>query len=432
MIAQLLFAAMLVTAGVFFARQVGAIRRNIQKGMDTHRNDRRPDRIRRMLLVAFGQQKMFKKLTPAVLHAFVYVGFLVINIELIEIVIDGLTGTHRVLSFLGPGYDALMAINETLGFLVIIACIILFWRRNVMKVKRFTGVEMSRFPRLDANIILVTEVILMKALFWFNAADIALANMHGESLPGVFPVSSLYAGHLPQDEALLTFMRAAGWWIHIAGILAFLNYIPRSKHLHIIMAFPNTFFSKLEPVGKIANMEPITHEVKGMLDPSYQPPAGHQAPMRFGAKDIMDLTWKQLMDAYACTECGRCTDQCPANITGKLLSPRKLIMDTRDRMEMLQHANGSEELAAKTLLDHQITREELLACTTCNACVEACPVNIDHVSTVVEMRRYLIMEESAAPQEWNIMFQNIENNGAPWAMPSSARFDWAQDISVPA
>lgn len=446
---NIVFLIATVFAGWYFSGQFKQVLANIRLGRPESREDKPQARLQTMLRVAFGQQKMFANLIPAVLHGFIYVGFLVINVELVEILIDGIFGTHRVLSFMGPLYSLLTGVNEILGFLVIIASLILLYRRNVLKIKRFSGIEMKNFSFVDANTILITEIVLMKALFLFNIADVALTNLQGGELHGWFPVSSLFTGFFGENETVLTVLREIGWWGHILGIYLFLNYIPKSKHFHIMMAFPNTYFSKLTPMGKLTSSEQIFHEVKAAFDPSYQVPVIENAPKRFGALDVTDLTWKNLMDSYACTECGRCTAVCPANTTGKKLSPRKIIMDTRDRLEEIQKfqlapdENGliqtstPSELAvaatANTLLsDTYISNEELWACTTCNACADACPVNIDHVSTIIELRRYLAMEKSEMPDSWARMFSNIENNGAPWAVPAAARYDWAMDVEMPA
>lgn len=447
---NIIFLVVVLAAIALFTFQVRKISASIKLGLPLKRTDRRKDRLNTMLLVAFGQQKMFKRPFAATLHALIYVGFIIINIEVLEILIDGITGSHRALGFLGPVYDGLMASNEILGFLVIIACVILLYRRNVMKVSRYHGTEMSRWPKMDANIILVTEIVLMIALFMFNGAEAKAIELAGGRerliaagfpIHGIFPISGMLTGIFPSNPETLQVIAKIGWWVHIVGILAFLNYLPRSKHFHIIMAFPNTYHSNLEPKGKFTNNEFITHEIKSMLDDSYQSPNQEDEVPRFGAKDVVDLPWKNLMDAYTCTECGRCTDNCPANITGKKLSPRKVIMDTRDRLEELSRAGITTVEGAKkhaeehnnTLLgENYLSPEELWACTTCNACTEACPVNIDHVSSIMDLRRYLVLEESSAPQELNIMFNNIENNGAPWAMPATTRFDWAQDIEMPA
>ena len=435
-----------------FVWQIRKIRKNVLMGRDVEIADNPSERINKTLLVAFGQQKMFKRMLPAVLHLFVYVGFIVINIEVLEILIDGIFGTHRVLGFVGPLYSGLMALNEILAALVIIACVMFLWRRNVTRVPRLaTGVEMRAWPKMDANVILITEIVLMLALFVFNIADMKRVLLAGEEVVGLYPVSQFFVDIFGDDPQQLYIIAKVGWWFHILGILAFMNYLPSSKHFHIIMAFPNVYYSKLLPKGKFTTNPAITHEIKAMLDPSYQPPApevdaeGNPVMQRFGAKDVEDLTWKQLMDAYTCTECGRCTSVCPANITGKLLSPRKIVMDTRDRMEEKgEHpaifapnhykALGVERVETtdeKTLLRGYITPEELWACTTCNACVESCPVNIDQLSTIMDLRRYLVLEESAAPASLNAMFTNIENNGAPWAFSPSDRFNWAEELYVP-
>ncbi|WP_299818607.1 4Fe-4S dicluster domain-containing protein [uncultured Pontibacter sp.] len=435
-----------------FVWQISKIRKNVLLGRDVDLADNPSERINKTLLVAFGQQKMFKRMLPAVLHLFVYVGFIVINIEVLEILIDGIFGTHRVLGFVGPLYSGLMALNEILAALVIIACVMFLWRRNVTKVPRLaTGVEMRAWPKMDANFILITEIVLMLALFVFNIADMKRVQLAGEEVVGAYPISSMFVNVFGDNPEQLYIIAKVGWWFHILGILAFMNYLPSSKHFHIIMAFPNVYYSKLLPKGKFTTNPAITHEIKAMLDPSYQPPApevdaeGNPVLQRFGAKDVEDLTWKQLMDSYTCTECGRCTSVCPANITGKLLSPRKIVMDTRDRMEEKgEHpaifrpnhykALGEERVETtdeKTLLRGYITPEELWACTSCNACVESCPVNIDQLSTIMDLRRYLVLEESAAPASINAMFTNIENNGAPWAFPASDRFNWADELYVP-
>lgn len=435
-----------------FVWQIRKIRKNILLGRDTDLADNPSERINKTLLVAFGQQKMFKRMLPAVLHLFVYVGFIVINIEVLEILIDGIFGTHRVLGFVGPLYSGLMALNEILAALVIIACVMFLWRRNVTKVPRLaTGVEMRAWPKMDANVILITEIVLMLALFVFNIADLKRVQLAGEEVVGAYPISQFFVDAFGNDPDQLYVIAKVGWWFHILGILAFMNYLPSSKHFHIIMAFPNVYYSKLLPKGKFTTNPAITHEIKAMLDPSYQPPApevdaeGNPVVQRFGAKDVEDLTWKQLMDAYTCTECGRCTSVCPANLTGKLLSPRKIIMDTRDRMEekgehpAIFAPNHYKEMGVervqtteqKELLRGYITPEELWACTTCNACVESCPVNIDQLSTIMDLRRFLVLEESAAPASLNAMFTNIENNGAPWAFPASDRFNWAEELYVP-
>ncbi|WP_370589850.1 4Fe-4S dicluster domain-containing protein [Rufibacter sp. LB8] len=441
---QIIFLLVAALGIGLFVWQMRKITANINLGRDKDISGNVSERLNAVLLVAFGQQKMFKRPWPAFLHLFVYVGFLVINIEVIEILIDGIFGTHRVLGFLGPVYSALMATNEILGLLVVVACIIFIARRTLTKVPRLTrGPEMRAWPKMDANVILITEIVLMAALFAFNIADQKLAQLRGHDLPGYFPVTAGLVDLFGSNESTLSLIAGIGWWVHIVGILLFMNYLPSSKHFHIIMAFPNVYYSKLEPKGQFSNVESITHEIKAMLDPSYVVPPAPEGidPQKFGAKDVEDLTWKQLMDSYTCTECGRCTSVCPANLTGKLLSPRKIVMDTRDRMEEVGHApiifapahykEESERVKVsdeRTLLRGYITPEELWACTTCNACVESCPVNINQLSTIIDLRRFLVLEESAAPAALNTMFSNIENNGAPWAFSPSDRFNWADDL----
>jgi ferredoxin len=449
MLEHIFFLLVAIAAFGLFAWQVRKVRRNILVGRDRDMSGNASERLRKTLLVAFGQQKMFKRMIPALLHLVVYVGFIVINVEVIEILIDGIFGTHRALGFMGPLYSALTGTNEVLGALVVVAVIALLWRRNVKKVRRFSGVEMRAWPLLDANVILYIELILMAALFTMNTADLKL---HGAELPGAFPISSMLTGLFPDNPAVLHGLERAGWWAHIVGIFLFLNYLPSSKHFHIIMAFPNVWYSRLIPQGQFSNVDSITHEVKAMMDPSYQVPApatnpdgSALAPTPFGAKDVEDLPWTNLLNAYSCTECGRCTSVCPANLTGKLLSPRKIIMDTRDRMEekyespLIFRPNQYSaearhepvtDLANATLLRGKVTPEELWACTTCNACVESCPVNINPLESIIEMRRFLVLEESAAPNSLNVMFSNIENNGAPWAFSPSDRFNWAEDLYV--
>ncbi len=458
MLSKILFFLVLVAGAGLFAFQIWRIRKNVLLGRPDDRSDRPIERLRQMALVAFGQQKMFKRWLPASLHAIIYVSFLIINIEVLEIVIDGLTGSHRVLGFLGPIYDGLMWLNEILAVLVIVACMLLLARRQIMKVKRFQGIEMSEskglirrrnYSHIDAAIILYTEIILMLALLLFNTADVSLHNMQGLEMAGAFPISGWLAGMhiLGTNEASLHFMEGTGWWVHIVGILAFLNYLPISKHFHIMAAFPNVYYSNtgLQPKGKLNNLSSVTEEMKAVLDPEYQPVEDPNAPKRFGARDVTDLSWKSLLDAYSCTECGRCTSVCPANQTGKKLSPRKVVMDVRDRLEEIQKFKlsvdeegtvvageskvaGAEEAAAHTLLsDYYVSTEELNACTTCNACVEACPVNIDQLSIIVDLRRHLVMEDSNMPEAWMSMSNNIENSGNPWGMPTASRFDWAND-----
>lgn len=410
------------------------MRRNILLGRDIPQNDNRSERWKTMFRVALGQGKMFTRPFAAIMHLFIYAGFVIINIEVLEILIDGIAGTHRIFSFLGGFYNFLIGSFEILAFLVLVACVAFLLRRNVANIKRFRMSELKKWPRTDANIILVTEVLLMMAFLLMNAADLHIQTSSGnsESITGAFPVSA-YLTPLFTDMNVHSVEIAERfcWWFHIAGILAFIVYLSYSKHLHILLAFPNTWYSKLQPAGSINNLEAVTLEVQLMLDPSLPPPPSDVAPAKFGARDVQDLSWVQLLNAYSCTECGRCTSECPANQTGKLLSPRKIMMDTRDRMEevgrKMDQNGGAWVDDGRSLLRDYITEEELWACTTCNACTEACPVNINPMEIIIDLRRYLIMEESKSPESITAMFNNIENNGAPWAMSASARADWAQN-----
>ncbi len=454
MIAQLAFALVLATGIYFFARRIREIRRNIQLGHAEDRTDRKAERWRTMAMVALGQSKMVKRPVAGFLHFLIYLGFVIINIEVLEIVIDGLTGQHRIFAQLGLGgvYDVLIGSFEILAAGVLLACVVFLIRRNILPIARFRSREMTGWPKSDANIILVVEVLLMFAFLSMNAADSILQGRLAAAVAsraevsealshyitaGSFPVSSLlvpmYDG---LSETALMGLERFMWWFHIVGILGFLVYVPYSKHFHILMAFPNTWYSKLEPKGQMGNIEAVTNEVKLMLDPSADPfaaPTADAAPVKFGAKDVNDLSWKQLFDAYTCTECGRCTSVCPANQTGKLLSPRKIMMDTRDRVEEVGRnlgADGKPQDDGKSLLRSYISEEELWACTTCNACVEACPVNIDPVSIILDLRRHLIMEESKSPESITSMFNNIENNGAPWAFPAADRGKWTEEMNA--
>lgn len=410
--------------------------RNINLGRDEYRSDRPAERWATMAKVALGQSKMTKRPVAAFFHILIYAGFILINIEVLEIIIDGITGTHRVFAFMGSFYDFLIASFEILAALVWIACVVFLARRNIVRVRRLNAKELDGFPRSDANIILVSEILLMTALLFMNASDNLLQQRGAENytVAGSFPVSSVFIPLL-QDlstESLIIIERFT-WWFHILGILAFLCYIPFSKHFHIFLSFPNTYYSRLKPKGEFNNMQNVMNEVKLMMDPSaVPPPVDPAAPVGFGASDVRDLTWKQLMDAYSCTECGRCTAVCPANITGKKLSPRKIMMDTRDRLEETGKnidKHGADYKDNKKLVHDYITPEEIWACTTCNACVEACPVNIDPLSIIVDIRRYLVMEESSAPAELNGMFSKTENNGAPWPFSPADRMNWAESNS---
>ena len=432
MISNIIFIVLLSAGTYFFTVKVREIIRNIRLGRPINRNDKRSERWKVMAKVALGQSKMLDRPIAAILHIFIYVGFIIINIEVLEIIFDGIFGTHRALAFLGGFYSFLIGSFEILAVLVLVACIGFLARRNILKLKRFWSNEMTSWPRTDANLILITEILLMTAFLTMNAADylLQLRGFPHYIQAGAFPVSSSFASlFASMNDQQLYILERSCWWFHIIGILAFLNYVPYSKHFHILLAFPNTWYSNLKEKGGFNNLESVTNEVKLMMDPSaVVPPANPDAtPQRFGAKDVNDLTWKQLMDAYSCTECGRCTSVCPANITGKKLSPRKIMMDTRDRLEEVgknlnNNKSGLED--GKSLLGNYITNEELWACTTCNACVDACPVNIDPLSIIIDLRRFLIMEESTAPSEWNGMFSKIENNGAPWQFSQADRMNW--------
>ena len=430
MASQIIFIAITVAAIALFGYNLKKVIRNIRLGKATDRNDQPQKRVLTMLKVAFGQTKMFFRPIPAILHLVVYAGFVIINIEVLEIMIDGIFGTHRIFGGLGSLYNGLIGSFEILALLVWLACIVFLIRRNVMKLKRFSGIEMTKWPKSDANYILITEVLLMSAFLIMNAADAKLQALGASHYTnaGAFPVSQYLQSILPETESSLIAIERGCWWFHILGIFAFLNYLPYSKHFHILFAFPNTYFSNLEPKGEFTNMASVTNEVKAMLDPSFTPVDAE--PGRFGAKDVNDLTWVNLMNAYTCTECGRCTAVCPANITGKLLSPRKIMMDTRDRMEEVgknidKTGNGFDD--GKSLIDTYISREEIWACTSCNACTQACPINIDPLAIITDLRRYAVMEESKSPASINAMLGNIENNGAPWKYSPADRFNWAKE-----
>ncbi len=430
MASQIIF-LIIVTAGVaFFSMNVRKVIRNIKIGLPAKRSDQPGKRWKTMLKVAFGQTKMAKRPIPFLLHLVVYLGFVIINLEVLEIMIDGIFGTHRIFSGLGGLYNFLIGSFEFLAIGVWLACAIFLVRRNILKLKRFSGVEMKPWPKSDANYILITEILLMTAFLLMNGADLKLQTLDESHYisAGAFPVSSLLDDILPNSVGSLILLERVCWWFHIIGIFAFLNYLPYSKHFHILFAFPNTYFSNLEPKGEFTNMASVTNEVKAMLDPNFVPVDA--APGKFGAKDVNDLTWINLMNAHTCTECGRCTSVCPANITGKLLSPRKIMMDTRDRMEEVGkniEKHGAEHQDGKALLDDYISREEIWACTSCNACTEACPINIDPLAIIVELRRFAVMEESVAPGSINGMLGNVENNGAPWKYSPADRFNWAEE-----
>ncbi|MDQ3192030.1 MAG: (Fe-S)-binding protein [Bacteroidota bacterium] len=432
-IGNIIFIALLTTAVGLFLYNLTKVIRNIKLGGSIDRSDNPAERLKVMTRVALGQSKMVVRPVPGILHLFVYLGFIIVNIEVLDIAIDGIFGTHRFMSgFTGEFYNYLIISFEWLALSVIFACAVFLIRRNVINLKRFWAREMTIWPRSDANIILIVEIALMSAFLLMNASDGVLQGrgVQPYALVGSFPVSNMLSGWLGNWEtSSLILLERSTWWFHIIGIFAFLNYLPYSKHFHIFLAFPNVYFSNLKPKTQLSNMESVTNEVKLMFDPSATPSTDLPAS-KFGAKDVQDLSWKNLMDSYTCTECGRCTSECPANITGKLLSPRKIVMDTRDRLEEVGKnisKQGKDYDDGKSLLGDYITPEELWACTTCTACIQACPVNIDPLSIIVDLRRYLVMEQSAAPAELNNMFTNIENNGAPWQFSPSDRLNWKDE-----
>ena len=443
MISSILFGVLLVGGFTFFTINILKIRANILLGRDIDRTDNKSERWKTMILVALGQKKMFTRPIPALLHLAIYAAFIITQIELIEIFVDGIAGTHRVFKdSLGGFYTFMVSFIEILSLLALIATIFFLSRRNLLNLPRLNMKELAGWPKKDANLILIMEIILVTCIFTMNGADEALFRQgmshYGEGLSGSFGFTiSRFLGDSvfgSMSHETLHLLERIGWWGHILMVFAFLNYLPYSKHFHIVLAFPNTYYSNLEKKGKFTNMESVTAEVKLMLDPTADPfaaPAeGAAEPQRFGAKDVTDLTWKNLLDAYTCTECGRCTSSCPANTTGKLLSPRKIMMDTRDRLTEVGDGirkHGKDYSDGKSLLGDYITEEEIWACTSCNACVQECPVNIDPLSIIIDLRRYLVMEESKMPSELTGMLTNIENNGAPWQFSPNDRLNWANE-----
>ena len=431
---QIVFFILLGSAVYFFTKKIREIRRNILLGKDEDFSDHPGKRWNNVLLLAFGQKKMFRNPLVAVMHFVIYAGFIIINLEVLEIVLDGLLGTHRLFShWMGGSYLLLINAFEFLAIGVLLACVIFLCRRNILKLKRFISHDLDGWPRSDANYILMTEILLMALFLTMNAADGVLqsrgfGHYANHEQQGSFAFSGWLGSILQgRSSSSLVILERTCWWLHITGILVFLNYLPWSKHLHILLAFPNAYYARLEPEGKMKNMPAVQQEVLYAMKPELATNAG-TPPAKFGAKDIFDLSWRNLLDAYSCTECGRCSASCPANLTGKLLSPRKIMMDTRDRLEEVgrnMNQNGTFNDDGKSLLHNYISVEELRACTTCNACVEECPVSISPLEIILELRRSLVMEESNAPQEWNTMFSNVENNFAPWKFAPDQRDDWA-------
>jgi len=432
-IQPVIFTLLLIGIAIFSFGRYREIWQNIQRGKPSGPVEQKPRRWKNMLLLALGQKKMFKNLIPAIFHFFIYLAFIITQIELVEIILDGLSGHHRIFApFLGRFYTFIISFIEILSLLALLATFIFLWRRNVGKVERLHKPELKGWPLKDANLILVGEMLLVLGIFTMNGADTLLQKMMPEHYAptGNLAVSSwlgpaIFSG-LP--GGVLPILERAGWWLHVVVVLGFIAYLPISKHLHIFLAFPHTFYASLQPRGEITNMPAIQWEVEMMLHPAKATGDAPPAPARFGAKDIDDLSRIQLLSAYTCTECGRCTAACPANITGKLLSPRKVMMDVRDRMEEISafeknNAPGGRD--EKSLLD-RISREELMACTSCNACVEACPININPLDIILQLRRYYILDEAKSPEEWNMMFSNIENNGAPWKFSPMDRANWIQ------
>ena len=439
---NIIFAIVLIVGVGFFAKNVKKIIRNIKLGQKVNRSDNSGERWKNMALVALGQKKMFTRPIPAILHFMLYAAFIITQIELLEIVVDGLFGTHRFFkNGLGGFYTFVISFIEILSLLALIATVTFLARRNLLKLPRLNKAELLGWPKKDANLILIMEIILVTCIFTMNGTDEVLYSMGKSHFEGSGSFNFAISQHLGpalfggMSEGVLHILERVGWWGHLLMVMAFLNYLYYSKHLHIILAFPNTYFADLNPKGQFNNLESVTNEVKLMMDPNADPfaaPANPDAaPAKFGVSDVQDLNWVQLLNAYTCTECGRCSSSCPANLTGKKLSPRKIMMDTRDRLEEvgrnIDANNGVFVPDNKSLLNDYITPEELWACTTCNACVEECPVNISPLSIIMDMRRYLVMEQSAAPMELNNMMTNIENNGAPWPYNQQDRLNWKNE-----
>ncbi len=440
MISIIIFLILTIVGFGLFGWNVSKVRANILLGRDLDRTDRKAERWKVMTLVAFGQKKMFARPIPAILHFMLYTAFVITQIELIEIIVDGVTGNHRTFFHaLGGFYTFMLSFIEILSVLAFIATVAFLARRNLLKIPRLVKNELNGWPKLDANLILIAEITLICFIFMMNGADEVLYNQGQSHLAGEgslgLAISSWVGPMLFGNMSIETLhiIERIGWWGHILMVFGFLNFLPYSKHFHIVLAFPNTWYSNLNPKGQFNNISSVTAEIKLMMDPNADPyaaPATDEIPQRFGAKDVNDLTWKSLLDAYTCTECGRCTDVCPANITGKLLSPRKIMMDTRDRL--VEYADGKRKKGkdyddGKSLNGDYITAEELWACTSCNACVDACPVNIDPLTIIVDLRRYLVMEESKMPTELAGMNTNIENNGAPWQFSPADRLNWKDE-----
>ncbi len=425
-----IFLAVIGFGVFFFAKNVGKLKRNISLGRDLKIKGAKKERWNNLLMIALGQSKMVRRPVSGILHVVVYLGFVIINIEVLEIIIDGIFGTHRIFSFLGRTYGFLIGTFEIFAVLVLLAVVVFWWRRNMRRIARFLNPEMKGWPKQDANYILYFELVLMTLFLVMNATDASFQAMDSGNVVSQF-IAPWFSSF---SESSIHLMERSAWWLHIVGILIFLNYLYYSKHLHILLAFPNVYYGSVAPKGQLNNMEAVTNEVKLMLDPSADPyavPSGEVTTVsdKFGASDVQDLNWLQLLNAYSCTECGRCTSECPANQTGKLLSPRKIMMDTRDRLQEvganIDSNKGIFQEDGKQLLGDYISKEELWACTTCNACVEACPISINPLSIIMDMRRYLVMEQSAAPAELNSMMSNIENNGAPWPFNQMDRLNWA-------